>query len=161
MTNWHGASADTPELAEMVQRRFDATGLGYLATLRRDGSPRICGVEPVFHDGEVWIGMMPRSRKALDLRRDPRMALHSANVDKAVTDGDARISGRAVEHTSAEAVEQARQVFAAATGEPPPPGPMHLFTIDIGEVVFVRPEDDRLVIRTWSPGAGTRRHERA
>jgi hypothetical protein len=40
-----------------------------LATLRRDGSPRISGTEVEFTDGQVWLGMMPGSLKALDLRR--------------------------------------------------------------------------------------------
>ena len=160
MTNWSDVRTAAPDLAEIVQARFDATGLGYLATLRRDGSPRISGNEPLFYGAEIWMGMMWESRKALDLRRDHRMALHSANEDKDLVAGDARISGRAREHTTAEEIEQARQMFADATGQAPPPGPMHLFTVDISEVVFVRPEEDRLVIRTWNPAGGERRHER-
>ena len=66
-----------------------------LATLRRDGSPRISGIEVTFADGQLWLGMMPDSRKALDLQRDPRFALHSAPLDADLKDGDAKISGRA------------------------------------------------------------------
>ncbi len=49
-----------------------------IATLRRDGSPRVSGNELRFIDGEVWLGMMPGSVKALDLLRDPRVAVHGA-----------------------------------------------------------------------------------
>src|SRR5688572_26094102 len=97
MTSWTDASAAAPELATAVHDRFAATGLGYLATLRADGSPRISGIEPFWWEGDVWLGMMWESRKAFDLRRDPRFSLQSANVDKNVADGDARISGRAEE----------------------------------------------------------------
>ena len=35
------------------------------------------GLEAEFRLGELWLGMMPGSRKALDLLRDPRFALHA------------------------------------------------------------------------------------
>src|SRR5919205_2769551 len=96
MASWSGVTSAAPELAALVRARFEATGLGLLATLRRDGSPRISGIEPLFTDAELWLGMMPGSRKAADLLRDPRFALHNATVDKQVTHGDAKLSGRAV-----------------------------------------------------------------
>ena len=37
--------------------------------------------EVEFADSELWLGMMPASLKALDLRRDPRLALHSPTVE--------------------------------------------------------------------------------
>lgn len=52
-----------------------------LATLRRDGSPRSSGIEATFAQGELWMGSMWRSTKALDLQRDPRFALHSGSTD--------------------------------------------------------------------------------
>ena len=59
-----------PELAAAVQRCFDAHIHKTLATLRTDGSPRVSGQEMSFRDGNVWLGMMPDSRKARDLQRD-------------------------------------------------------------------------------------------
>ncbi len=47
-----------------------------IATLRADGSPRISGIECEFADGELRFGSMARARKGVDLRRDPRFALH-------------------------------------------------------------------------------------
>ncbi len=94
MASWSDFRAAAPELAQAVQDRFEAHGLALLATLRRDGSPRISGIEPVFAEGELWLGMMPDSRKAQDLERDPRLALHNATVDKEVKEGDAKLSGQ-------------------------------------------------------------------
>src|SRR4051812_49049254 len=85
MATWTDIEADAPELAATVRARFEAHGMGLLATLRRDGSPRISGIEPLFALGELWMGMMPGSRKAADVVRDPRFALHSATTDKDVT----------------------------------------------------------------------------
>src|SRR2546429_100973 len=102
MASWSEVESAAPELAERVRERFEATGLGLLATLRADGSPRISGIEPLFALDELWLGMMHGSRKAADLQRDPRLALHNATEDKQVTNGDARITGRAVEISDEE-----------------------------------------------------------
>ena len=80
MSTWEIAT-DFPDFAEAVQTAFDAHKHKTLATIRRHGSPRISGIEATFADGELWLGMMPNSLKALDLLRDPRLALHTATVD--------------------------------------------------------------------------------
>jgi hypothetical protein len=72
VASWSEVEAAAPELAERVKERFAATGLGLLATLRADGSPRISGIEPLFALDELWLGMMDGSRKATDLLRPPR-----------------------------------------------------------------------------------------
>jgi hypothetical protein len=64
---------ETPELAALARGFLDAHVHKTLATLRRDGSPRISGTEVVFADGELWLGSMWRSLKALDLLRDPAL----------------------------------------------------------------------------------------
>ena len=48
-----------------------------LGTLRADGSPRISPCEVDLVDGRLCFGMMWQSHKALDLLRDPRLAVHS------------------------------------------------------------------------------------
>ena len=119
MTTWNDVTAAAPELSKLVQARFDATGLALLATLRADGSPRIGGIEPSFWNGELWLGMMWESRKALDLRLDPRCALHVATVDKDVKEGDARVSGRAVEAVDDATKAAVGAAFAEDTGSIP------------------------------------------
>ena len=99
MPSWSEVERAAPELAAAVRGRFDAHRHKVLGTLRADGSPRLSGIEVTFRDGEMWLGMMPGSRKASDLRADPRLAVHSATADPDLADGDARITGRAVEVT--------------------------------------------------------------
>ncbi len=125
-----------------------------LATIRRDGSPRISGTEARFAGGELWLGSMWRSMKALDLRRDPRFALHSGSEDPPGWPGDATVSGR-VEELGDD--ERKAAVFPA-----PPPGPFHLFRADVTEVLVVRLGDpaDHLVVEVWHPGEGVTRRER-
>ncbi len=140
-----------PAFAEAVQAVFDAHKHKTLATLRKDGSPRLSGIEATFADGELWLGMMPRSLKALDLLRDPRLALHSATVDTELTQGDAKLSGRAIEVTDPAA-------WQSVVEDGPPSDDSHLFRVDITEVSLVRIGDppDHLVVESWTPERGHR-----
>jgi len=161
MTTWDDLTAAAPDLAADVQRRFEATGLGLLATLRKDGSPRISGLEPWFGDGELWLGMMHGSRKAHDLQRDPRFSLHAATEDKHVEQGDARVSGRALAVEDEATKREALGIFAEVSGYgEAPPEPMHLWKVDVTEVMFLKPDGDHLDIRWWTPDGGERSIER-
>ena len=160
MASWSEVEAAAPELAARVRATMDAHKHKVLATLRRDGSPRVSGIEASFTDGELWLGMMPGSRKALDLRRDPRLALHSASVDPPEEDpaawaGDAKVAGRAVE------VDDPARLERLGAGEGG--GGAHLFRVDLTEVVHtgVGKPADHLVIEVWREGAGLRRLRRA
>ena len=121
-----------------------------LATIRRDGSPRISGIELEFVEGDVVMGMMPGSVKAADLRRDPRIVVHAASDDPPTEDasawlGDAKIAGRAIE------------VAGESSGQP-----SNRFRIEISEVVLTRVGQpaDHLVIESWHPGRGLERRMR-
>jgi hypothetical protein len=160
MVAWKTLELVVPELASLVRGRFDAHGLGLLATLRRDGSPRISGLEPLFALDELWLGMMPRSLKALDLVRDGRFSLHSATTDKQVTNGDARISGTTLRIDDEATFARFREAFAAATGYPPPEGPFELFRADVHELSMVKPAGDHLEIDFWSEKGGLKHVDR-
>ena len=88
---WHEFAAAAPELATLGEQRFESSGLCLVGTLRRDGSPRISPVEPYVAAGHLFLGMMPNSRKALDLLRDPRVVVHSVTCDREGTDGDFKL----------------------------------------------------------------------
>jgi hypothetical protein len=160
MSSWSKVVLAAPVIGVAVQERFEAYGLGLLATLRRDGSPRISGIEPLFALDELWLGMMPGSLKALDLLRDGRFALHSATTDKQVTNGDARIAGSAVSVTDDVSLARFREAFAAATGYPPPEGPFQLFRADVLEISLIKPGGDHLDIAWWHEGEQEKRVER-
>jgi len=151
MANWAEFASAEPALASRVQQRFDIRKHKTLATLRKDGSPRISGIEVEFADGEVFLGMMPDSLKLRDLERDPRLAIHSPTDDPPEGNprawaGEAKLAGYAREVTF--------------PGSPVADG--RRFRIDITEVVLTHLNDagDRLVIESWRPGKGSRRLER-
>ena len=155
MASWEELAAEAPDLARRVEARFAASRHNLVATLRRDGSPRLSGVEVQHSGGHLWVGMMGGSRKAADLRRDGRLALHSAPVDLELREGDAKVSGRAV-----EVVDQAE--IAAWLGDlgSEPPGPFHLFRVEVDEASIVTVAGDHLVIDAWRSGRGSWRVER-
>ncbi|MCX5383029.1 pyridoxamine 5'-phosphate oxidase family protein [Streptomyces sp. NBC_00083] len=136
--------------AAAVEARFAQYKHQVLATLREDGSPRVTGLEVEFQAGEMWLGMMPGSMKARDLRRDPRFAMQAnPGPDAEMADGDVRISGRAVEVTDPAVMARFASLVA-------PPEPFHLFRAELTEVVRTDVEDDELVVRVWRPGAALR-----
>jgi hypothetical protein len=150
MATWDEVTAAVPELAGKVRALFDAHRHKTMATLRKDGSPRISGTEASFADGDLWLGGMYKSMKALDLRRDPRLALHSATVDPPDDptrfDGDAKIAGRAEETSDQDA--RARIVGEGSQA--------HAFRLDVEELVVVRLGEpaDHLLIESWHAGRG-------
>jgi hypothetical protein len=154
LPSWAEFEADAPELAARVRERLNAHGHKTIATLRRDGSPRISGTEAQLRDGELWIGSMWMAMKARDLRRDPRFALHSGSDDPDQWSGDAKVAGFAEEITDSERVLEVNG---------PEMGRSHLFRLDLHEVSSVGLTEDRkaLVIEVWKPGDGVRRIERA
>ena len=156
MPTWTEFEAAAPQLAERVRARLDGHSHKTLATLRRDGSPRISGTEAGIVDGDLWIGSMWRARKAQDLLRDPRFALHSGSDDPPDWTGDAKLSGVVEEVTDPERVK-------AVNGTKAPPGPSHLFRLDLSEVSTVELDEagKQIVITVWTPGGGVREMRRS
>jgi hypothetical protein len=155
MSSWTEFEREAPDLAARVAERLRAHTHLTLATLRRDGAPRISGTEARLEHGELWIGSMWRSRKAQDLRRDPRFALHSGSDDPPAFTGDAKVAGVAEEVTDPALVAELNGEAAAA-------GPSHLFRLDLTEASLVSVDEEAklLVVEVWKPGAEVRRIER-
>jgi hypothetical protein len=135
MVAWQVVELDAPEFAARVRSLFQARKHKTMATLRADGSPRISGIETQFGE-QLTFGSMAGSRKLADLRRDPRLALHSPSVDPPEDNagawaGEAKIAGRAM---------------------PTDEG----FAVDITEVALTH-LDGGLVIESWHPGRGLER----
>ena len=155
MASWSTLEAEAPELSALARGFLDARVHKTLATLRRDGSPRISGTEVIFSAGELWLGSMWQSFKALDLRRDPRFALHSGSEDPPDWTGDAKLAGR---------LDEVSDLTRKTTiiGSDAPAESSHLFCADITELVVVRLGDppDHLIIESWHAGRGVTRHER-
>jgi hypothetical protein len=151
MASWAAFAAAEPALARRVEERFGIRKHKTLATLRRDGAPRISGIELEFAHGEIFLGMMPDSLKLRDLERDPRLAVHSPTDDPPPGNprgwrGEAKIAGNALEVDFPDS----------------PVAGGRRFRIDITEVVVTHLNEaaDQLVVESWHPGKGTHWLER-
>jgi hypothetical protein len=151
MASWSEFAAAEPALARRVEERFGVRKHKTLATLRRDGSPRISGIEVEFANGELYLGMMPGSVKLRDLERDPRLAVHSPTEDPPPGNpggwaGEAKLAGYAREVDTPDA----------------PVAGGRRFRLDITEAVLtgLNEAGDQLVVESWRPGKGFRRLER-
>lgn len=144
MATWTEFAAAQPEFAARVRKLMSTRKHLTMATLRRDGSPRISGTEVQFSGDQLRIGSMPRALKAMDLLRDSRVAIHGPTHDPARSGrwrGEAKIAGRAIP-IQAE-------------------GDDHAFQIDIDEVVITQLGGGGLRIETWNPARGYRVIDRA
>ena len=96
MATWAEFEHAAPQLASKGRALLYQYGppLGYLATVRPDGGPRIHPFCPTIAEGELWAFVLRHSPKGADLRRDPRYALH-AFAPKDVDD-EFFVRGRAV-----------------------------------------------------------------
>ena len=86
MKRWADLEREAPDLAAAGRSLLHTygQGLGFLATVRRDGGPRVHPVCPVLAAGWLWVFIGKGSPKCQDLRLDGRFALHSfplADVD--------------------------------------------------------------------------------
>jgi hypothetical protein len=160
MASWEEIEKEAPELAALARKYLEAHRHKTLATIRKDGSPRISGTEADILLGDLWWGSMTNAMKALDLRRDPRFALHSGSDDPPEWSGDAKVAGLAEEVDD----DDLKRRLAEAQGGDASEGPSeyHLFRGDIKEVVVTRLNEarDKLVIEAWREGAGVKRIER-
>lgn len=79
---WRELEAAAPEIASTGRRLIyplgsEGPGLGFLATTRADGGPRVHPVCPAIHDGALYVFVIGASPKCSDLIRDGRYALHA------------------------------------------------------------------------------------
>lgn len=153
MAAWKQVEKDAPEFAARVRALFEAGTNKTIATLRRDGAPRISASELTFTDGQVTLGMMSGSMKLLDVRRDPRVAVHSPTIEPPAGNpdagpGDAKLAGTVV--------EIAPPVSNSYEGA-------GFFRLDVTEVAltYVGAPGDHLVIESWHAGRGWQRRTRS
>ena len=149
---WEQFAAQAPELAALGEAQFARTGLALVGTLRRDGWPRISPVEPFIVEGQLYLGMMWRSVKALDLLRDPRCVVHSTVSDRQGKEGEFKVYGRAIEVNDPDERRRFGDAVYAAIGFRPEEPEFHCFAIAMESVVFSQLRDGDFHRQVWKAG---------
>lgn len=151
---WGDLQDRQPRLGVIAHDRLVGPGILLVATIRRDGTPRLSPVEPFVLDGDLWLSMLLGSLKAADLLRDPRVLVHSIVTGPDGGEGEVKLRG-----TAEEVPDDARQrryadAVAAALPWTPEVGRFHLFRVEVADVTYVRYDNasgDQYLVR-WPAG---------
>jgi Pyridoxamine 5'-phosphate oxidase len=155
---WRELELAAPDIAKPGKTRLDETRVALLATLRKDGSPRISPIEPFFAEGHLLFGAMAWTLKAGDLDRDPRCTLHSAITGPNEGEPELKLYGRAI-----EADEDLRAASASGWWIDQPHTAARVFALSIEDAAFViwDLEGGEMTVRRWSPKTGLKTSRRS
>lgn len=150
--SWKEFEENAPELASLGFERLNRK-ITYLATIKKDGSPRLHPVTPFIGIGMLFMFTEPSSPKIGDLRSDGRYALH-CSVDR--KEGDPLIeflvSGNTKVITDTSIRQEATKIAATATSIVL--DEYYLFEFLIDNVLAVEYDDDwKKMPRRWKKNA--------
>ena len=115
MARWSEFEQANPDMAAAGRKLIYqfTVGLGYLATVRKDGGPRLHPFCPILMDGRLY-GLIVESPKQRDLLRDGRYAIHTfPSPDR---DDEFHLTGRAVRRPDEALATRVRAAFVATGG---------------------------------------------
>ncbi len=149
MASWRELAADVPELGVAAEPLLRDFTLAYLATVRRDGGPRVHPVTITLHDGDLYVFVVGATPKRADLQRDGRYALHSfprfpnGTIDSYVDD-ELVLRGTAVAIGDAAL----REAVACVHNDTVHDGDV-LFRLDVDHAQYKTRRDGRAVYARW------------
>ena len=156
MASWGEFERLAPDLARFGRDLWSKIPIAYLATVRKDGSPRVHPFCPIIAGGRLMGAVLASSPKSKDLRRDGRYMIHAL---PGKDDAEFSIRGRATEiqHRALRglAVEAARAIAAGLT-ESAKIGLLFEFDIEqVDTAVWERvgQPDTRAIRRRWKAPA--------
>ena len=140
---WKILEDQQPELAAFGLERLKGK-VAYLATIRKDGSPRVHPMTPIIGQGHLFVFMEPTSPKGRDLQRDGRYAIHCAVSDNSGASGEFNITGHAHLIDNAEL-----RALAVSLSSYAPADRYILFEFDIESAASTVYLEDRAVRQLW------------
>lgn len=141
--SWKTFEEQAAELAEFVKTRLH-NKVAYLATIRKDGSPRVHPFTPIIGEGHFFVFMEPTSPKGHDLRRDGRYAVHCSVSDTSGESGEVIVTGTAKFIEDSEVRAQAVRVCPYQPAER-----YILFELEIEHVLITEYGDTGTIRRQW------------
>ena len=152
---WHEFEEAAPQLAALGRRRFQATRVALLGTLRADGSPRISPVEPYLVVGRLLIGLLRSSQKARDLERDRRCTVHSSVTDVNGSEGEFKIFGT-IEPVTDPSLLGGYDAWWTAEGA----SPAMVLSVLIESAAYVGWDigQERMTVMRWRQGSAVTEH---
>ncbi len=154
--SWSEFAAVRPQLASAIRDLVHqyGPGLGYLATVRADGGPRVHPVSPVVRDDGLYCFLVDSPKRA-DLERDGRYALHSFPPED--SNDEAYLSGMARRVTDQTRVHE---LARAVQADPKVDWRLFEFSVEVAMVARHREPTVQGQYEIWrepASGSGTRR----
>ncbi|MCH6554857.1 MAG: pyridoxamine 5'-phosphate oxidase family protein [Acidobacteria bacterium] len=149
---WKEFRGAAEELAEAAEKLFEKSGVLLLGTVRKDGSPRISPVEPFIVEGELYLGIMWRTLKALDLLRDPRCTVHNLIRDRHATEGEFKLHGRARDVQDEVTRDRFCDAVKKKLGWSPKGMKYHLFAIEVESAALFTADGNARLVKRWRAG---------
>jgi pyridoxamine 5'-phosphate oxidase-like protein len=153
---WDAFAQACPQISSLAEARFRQDQLVMLGTVRPDGSARVSPCEVDFAAGRILFGMMWRSRKAEDLLRDPRLAVHSVPSDRMNPGGDVKLRGLAIDEPDLDVRGMFREEIRRRIDWAPDEPDYHLFSLDVAQAGFISFGEGNERALAWDPERGTR-----
>jgi len=145
--SWREFEKDAPRMATLGFEKLNRK-VSYLATLKKDGSPRLHPVTPFIGNGMLFIFTEPSSPKIRDLQRDNRYALH-CSVDRKEGEmlKEVLVTGTTKIVTASSIRSEAANIAASHVVAPD----YVLFEFQVYNVLIIEYVDDwRRTIQRWN-----------
>ena len=149
-----------PAVIDPILQVLRRTGIGILGTLRADGSPRVSPIEVSIQDGDLFVGMMPGSRKALDVTRDPRVCLLTPVADREDLGGEGKLFGRLLALSGDDAEARLAAAAADAGFDPELVRGSPSFELRVDGAAWQRVDGDAWTTLSWRLGGPVRLRHR-
>ena len=146
MLTWAELETVAPEITALGRDLLERFQFVLVGTLTKDGSPRVNPCEAYVIDGHLLLNMMPRSLKALDLLRDPRIYVHTPVTSKDGNEGEFKLAGRALVLEDAELRSKLDDLFWQMIQWRPAPD-SHYFEVLAERVAYHRYGEEKVVLR--------------
>jgi len=144
MPTWAEFAEAAPELASFGAERFRNAQVAYLATVRKDGAPRVHAVTPILGERRLFVFMESTSPKGHGLERDSRYAMHSLVTDQNGTPGEFWIMGNAI-----RAADPGTRAIAVAATPYDPADFYILFKLNLEQAASALYQDGQPARRRW------------
>lgn len=114
MASWAAFEAAAPNLAARGRQLFymHGVGIGFLATVRRDGGPRVHPICPILTQDALFALIVPGPKLA-DLRREGQYALHCLTSPPPRQDDAFYIAGKVTEVADSRIWDRVAEQFLA------------------------------------------------
>lgn len=150
-----------PKIAGPIRERLEAKGIGLIATVRKDGSPRISPFEVSLIEGSLYVGSMPEAAKARDLQRDPRAALLTPVADKDDLGGEGKLFLHVTEITDpSEALRLLNRMIEGAEMSAEDFDGSPVFELQITGAAWQHVDGDSWDTLSWTEADGVRHRRR-